>query len=292
MGYQQDLPEMHGDPEAALGPEGRAAGNDVLSVIFGSPDVSRAVVDQAQKFSGVSSEILKKMLPVLAGVAVSGLMGGKSSHAAPQPVPATSPGAGGGLGDILGQIFGRGAPDSSGAPQSVPPQAPKASGQPAPVSPSAEEQSPPGGDLLGYILRELDNGIREGRIKPIIVEGGPIQLPMPGGQGGQNQFPAPDPEAGSPASAPSVPGGAILGQILRDMLGGAGGPARGPQEPGQPGQSTQMKDLSNLTKQLGVMDHAGSAVFGDRLEVGRDVEQDHLDNIQDAFDRFFGAQRR
>jgi hypothetical protein len=84
MGYQQDLHEMHGDPEAALGPGGRAAGNDVLSVIFGSPDVSLAVVDQAQKFSGVSSEILKKMLPALAGIAVSGLMGGKSSRAVSQ----------------------------------------------------------------------------------------------------------------------------------------------------------------------------------------------------------------
>ena len=112
---------------------------------------------------------------------------------------------------------------------------------------------------------------------------------MPAGQGGANQFPAPDPQAGPPPAGPSVPGGDILGQILRDMLGGAGGPARGPQ---QSGQSPQMKDLSNLTKQLGVMDHAGSAVFGDRLEVGRDVEQNQLDNIQDVFDRFFGAQRR
>jgi hypothetical protein len=33
-------------------------------VILGSPDVSRAVIDQAQNFSGVSSNILKKMLPL------------------------------------------------------------------------------------------------------------------------------------------------------------------------------------------------------------------------------------
>jgi hypothetical protein len=67
MGQQQDLHEMYDDPETAFGSEGVAAGNDALSVIFGSPDVSRAVVDQAQKFSGVSSDTLKKLLPILSG---------------------------------------------------------------------------------------------------------------------------------------------------------------------------------------------------------------------------------
>ena len=49
-----------------------------------------------------------------------------------------------------------------------------------------------------------------------------------------------------------------------------------------------MKDLSDLSKQLGVMGGVGAAVFGERLEAGRDVEQAHLDNIQNVFDRFFG----
>jgi hypothetical protein len=71
MGQQQDLQDMYDDPETAFGPEGVAAGKDALSVIFGSPDVSRAVIDQAQNFSGVSPNILKKMLPVLAGVLLS-----------------------------------------------------------------------------------------------------------------------------------------------------------------------------------------------------------------------------
>src|SRR4249920_3132716 len=79
MGQQQNLQVMYDDPETAFGPEGVAAGNDALSVIFGSPDVSRAVIDQAQNFSGVSSNILKKMLPVLAGVVLSGLMRSGSS---------------------------------------------------------------------------------------------------------------------------------------------------------------------------------------------------------------------
>ena len=97
---------------------------------------------------------------------------------------------------------------------------------------------------------------------------------MPGGQG--ETIP----------SGPQVPGGDILGQILRDLLGGAGGPARAPQPSGQP---PDLKELSDLSRQLGVMDSVGEKVFGDRFEVGRDIEQDHLDNIQRVFDRFSGA---
>src|SRR6266436_7724285 len=125
MGQQQNLQAMYDDPETAFGPEGVAAGNDALSLIFGSPDVSRAVIDQTQNFSGVSSDILKKMLPMLAGVVLSGLMrSGSSGKSASPGLPAPS---GGNLGDILGQIFGRGMSGSSSAPvdprQKVPPPA-------------------------------------------------------------------------------------------------------------------------------------------------------------------------
>ena len=109
MGQQKDLHALYDDAETALGPEGLAAGNDVLSVIFGSPDVSQAVVDQAQKFSGVDSNILKKLLPVVAGILVSGLTQSGTASAspggpAPSPGMPTPSGGGGGLGDILGQI--------------------------------------------------------------------------------------------------------------------------------------------------------------------------------------------
>ena len=88
-----------------------------------------------------------------------------------------------------------------------------------------------------------------------------------------------------------MPGGDIFGQILRDVLGGAvGGPAQMPE--GRQGQSPQMKDLSDRSKQLGVMGGAGAAVFGDHFEPGHDVDQTHIDNIQQVFNRFFGAQQR
>jgi hypothetical protein len=36
----------------------------------------------------------------------------------------------------------------------------------------------------------------------------------------------------------------------------------------------------------------GEKVFGDRIDVGRDVEQERLDDIQSVFDRFFGVKGR
>jgi hypothetical protein len=287
MGQQQDLLGMYDDQETAFGSQGVAAGNNVLSSIFGSPDVSRAVIDQAQKFSGVSSDILKKMLPVLAGILVSGLMRSGSTGASASPAqPAPS---GGNLGDILGQIFGRELPGSPGASAGPAQQVPPAGGQPtpppgnqpAPAPTDAGGQVGSDGDLLGSILREFEKGIKEGRIKPVIIGGGPLQIPAPDGQ----QGPTP---AGS--DAPQMPGD-ILGQILRDVLGGgAGSPGQMPQ--GRQASSPSMKELSDLSEQLGGRGGVGAAVFGDHFEVGRDVEKTHVDNIQNVFNRYFGAPTR
>jgi hypothetical protein len=116
-------------------------------------------------------------------------------------------------------------------------------------------EATPGGDLLGHILRELEKGIREGRVKPVIV--GPYEIDLGGGQKG--------PSAPGQPQAPQAPGGDILGQILREMLGGKG--------------QAQPAGL-------------GSSVFGDRFEPGRDVDQSEIDSLQDVFDRFLGPRRR
>jgi hypothetical protein len=322
MGQQKDLPGLFEDAKTALSSDGLAAGNQALSLIFGSQEASQAIVDQAQKFSGVSSSVLDKMLPALTGIAVSGLMRSGSPATAPLggAQGALSPfGAGGGLGDILGQVFGRvltggaapaPAPSSGGAGplgdilgqifgqgagsgRATAP-APQSSPFPSPAD-TGGGQAAPGGDLLSMIFREVLKGIQNGSIKPVIIGGGgPIQIPTgaPGGQDG---------------SGAQVPGGDIFGKILRDVLGGAlgggaagGGSAQAPQMPQgggaqMPQMPTQaptqaprggpMGDLSDLTRQLGVMGGAGAAVFGDRLDHGQDVDQSHLDNIQGILDR-------
>jgi hypothetical protein len=277
MGQQEDLQDMYDDPQAAFGSQGVAAGNDALSVIFGSPDVSRAVIGQAQRFSGVDSNTLKKLLPVLAGILVSGLT--RSGSTGTSASPSQPPSSGGNLGDILGQIFGRamqGSPGTSAGPARQVPS------QPSPLPADTSGQATPGGDLLGTILREMEKGIREGRIKPVIIGGGPVQIPLPSGQ--EDQTPS------SPGGQ-QMPGGDIFGQILRDILGGAmGGSAPVPQR--QQAPTPPMKDLSDLSKKLGVMGGAGTAVFGDHFEVGQDVDKSHVANIQSVLERFMSAQRR
>ena len=241
---------------------------------------SRAIADQAQQLSGVTSSILKKLLPILAGILISGLMRSGSGQAAPS-TPQTTPEQGGGLVDILRQIFGQGAPGSAGPTASPAPSGPPTSstdggslgdklgpgrnyqiptgGQPSPIPTDPGGQAVPGGDVFGQILSELDKAIRDGRLKPVVI--GPIEIPIPGQAG-----PA---TSGQPQQAP---GGDILGQILRDMLRGAGGQVQVPRQ--------------------ALMNGAGAAVFGDRLEAGRDVEQSHLDSLQQVFDRFLGTQGR
>jgi hypothetical protein len=59
---------------------------------------------------------------------------------------------------------------------------------------------------------------------------------------------------------------------LRDILSGAGGQVQVPRQ--------------------ALMNGTGAAVFGDRLEAGRDVEQSQLDSFQEVFNRFLGAQGR
>lgn len=279
MGTQPDLYAMYDDPRAAFSREGQSAGNAALARMFGSPDASRAIANQAQQLSGISSAILKKLLPVIAGILISGLArsgSGKAAPSAPQPWPEQ----GGGLIDILRQIFQQGPAEPSGRTQSpIPPitdilgperdatDSPKPNRQPVPTSqprPAPTDtgiptdtggQASPGGDVLAQIMRELAKAIEEGRLKPVVV--GPIEIGIPGqaGPGGPGQTQA--------------PAGDIFGQILRDLLGGKGG----------------------QTKPATLTNGMGSAVFGDRFETGQRVEQAHLEGLQELFDQFSAAER-
>ena len=289
MAQQPYLYASYDDPRAAFSPQAMAAGNAVLSQMFGSPDASRAIAAQAQNLSGITSAILKKLLPVIVGMIISGLMrsgSGRAAPQAPQPAPAPAPDQGGGLIDILRQIFQQGGPETANQPGRGPgrdqrpgasrpsatssarqkgdvantpqpvPHAPGRADRPTPVPTDSGDGTTPGGDVLGQILRELEKGIREGRVKPVVV--GPYEIDIPGTS-----------KPGGPGQT-QTPGGDILGQILREMLGGKGGKLQ------LPGQASGL----------------GSAVFGDRIETGRDIDQSQIDSLQEVFDRFLGTQQR
>jgi hypothetical protein len=84
----------------APAPSNVEAGNSVLGQIFGSKDVSRTVAADASAKTGISGDLLKQMLPLIA-MAVAGYM---ANHA--QGGQAAPPGQSGGLGGMLGSVIG------------------------------------------------------------------------------------------------------------------------------------------------------------------------------------------
>ena len=81
------------------GPTPVDRGNDILGQIFGNKDVSRTVATEAAGASGMSADLLKKMLPLLA-MAVAGYLAQRGQ----QTDTATS--GQGDLGGLLGSIVG------------------------------------------------------------------------------------------------------------------------------------------------------------------------------------------
>jgi len=85
-------------------PTDTSLGNDVLGQIFGSKDVSHTVAQNAASQTGLSPELLKQMLPMLA-MLVTGYMA-KQHSATEQATPASGGGGLGGLGGLLGGLLG------------------------------------------------------------------------------------------------------------------------------------------------------------------------------------------
>ena len=87
-------------------------GNNILGQIFGSKDGSRAVAADAAQKSGVSSDVLKKMLPIVA-MLVTGYL---AKHAT-TPAPAnagTNDSAPAQDGGLLGSLLGAASGGSGG----------------------------------------------------------------------------------------------------------------------------------------------------------------------------------
>ena len=80
-------------------------GNEVLGQIFGSKEVSRTVAAGAEQQTAISSELLKKMLPMVAMMA-AGYMAKQSGDSAG--------GNGGGLVGLIGGLLGGGSKGASG----------------------------------------------------------------------------------------------------------------------------------------------------------------------------------
>jgi len=96
--------ERYIDNPETLGSEGTIQdGNGILGHILGSKDVSRQVASNAAAQTGIGADVLKKMLPVVAAMAM-GALSKQRAGAGPQAL-SSSPGSGGLMG-MLGQFLG------------------------------------------------------------------------------------------------------------------------------------------------------------------------------------------
>lgn len=90
------------EPVAATQPAAVEEGNGILGHIFGSKEVSRNVAAKAAESSGVDSSVLKKMLPMLASVAMGALSkNGFGGATGATGVNQLTGGQGGGIVDML-----------------------------------------------------------------------------------------------------------------------------------------------------------------------------------------------
>jgi hypothetical protein len=75
-------------------------GNKILGHVFGSKDVSRQVAASAAQRTGMDASVLKKMLPVVAALAMAGLSRQTKATGATNPAAARA-----GLGGMLGSLL-------------------------------------------------------------------------------------------------------------------------------------------------------------------------------------------
>jgi len=91
-------------PETLSEPSARVDGNAILGHIFGSKDVSRNLAGRAAQSSGVDGEVLKKMLPMVAAMAMGALSkqqrDGDLAEREARPAPGGLPGL-----DVLGSFL-------------------------------------------------------------------------------------------------------------------------------------------------------------------------------------------
>ncbi|WP_439497087.1 DUF937 domain-containing protein [Bosea sp. (in: a-proteobacteria)] len=197
----------------------RTMGNDVLSQLFGSKEVSNAVTAQAAATSGVGQAILKQMLPVIASMVMGGLfkstnnqgmggvlgqfaemMQGKMPGQQPAPQPQAQPNPANPLDAILGGLFGNGQVPGPGQTQGG---GPFGGGQ----MPGGQLGSDQMGGILGQILTGMLGGAQQ-QPQPDAT----TAPPQPRGRA------APEPQPDAPAPSTETGAGSIGLDALNQMF--------------------------------------------------------------------------
>lgn len=267
------------NPAQGFSPQVQAQGNTVLGQLFGSPDVSRQVAAQAATLTGVGTEILKQMLPFVAAMLIGGLFRAASNQ---------------GVAGIFGQItdlLRAGQPSGQAAggfgPGGFNPGGFNPGGfNPGGFNPGAAGPGGPFGMPFGAPMGGASGGPASGPANgPGNPAGGSPGGPFGGGPGGplgdllaaifgglsQGGHPGPYGNPGGSLAGGSLPGGSLAGGNRPAAYPGGPGPTPDPAPPASPPNPAEL----------------WSHVF----QTGREVQQQHLNNLQTIFDTVWGAGR-
>ena len=90
------------DPDSILASEARVDGDNILGHLFGSKDVSRNVAAQAAENTGIDASVIKKALPLLAGLAMGAVSKNAGSNMSGDSLSGLLGGLLGGSGNDVG----------------------------------------------------------------------------------------------------------------------------------------------------------------------------------------------
>jgi hypothetical protein len=185
------------DPQGLAGPDVAGAGNGVLDVLIGDKHISRGIAARTAAATGVSEDVAKKMLPVVASL----LIGGLQSKAQPEldklmrNVPALALSRNGSPLPLPGEVPMDNRPEADDTEATVPVQPPARPAPPRPARPiSGGSPLPIPGDSIPGVGRDAPNDNPDNpydRLPDIIRRGG-VQ----------------------------IPGGGSLENVIRSILGG------------------------------------------------------------------------
>jgi hypothetical protein len=99
-------------PAVLAQPEAIEDGNGILGHLFGTKEVSRQVAANASAQTGIGADVLKKMLPMVASLAMAALA--HRARRTPNGQVQLNPSEGGGLFDMLGPMLGGGQAGAGG----------------------------------------------------------------------------------------------------------------------------------------------------------------------------------
>ena len=105
------------DPNALFSQEGVKEGNGILGHLFGDKEVSRQVASHASAQTGVGADIIKQMLPMVAGLLMGGMSRQSNSSGLLGQALGAAMGGGGGAGGMIGSVLGSLLGGGGGAPQ-------------------------------------------------------------------------------------------------------------------------------------------------------------------------------